>query len=407
MTHPTAFFRGNRERLAEALKGGLVVMTAYEEMQRRSDQAFGFEQEANFWYVSGVTAPRWKLVYDGLRHHSWLVRPSLDEVERIFNGEADAQALMEASGADEVIDMADFEQVLRQLTRTHSTVYTVKPAPADSYGFVQNPAGKRLTQTLERIFPAVDDCTSELARLRAIKQPNELKAIERAVKLTVEAFNELHARLGSCTYEYEVEAVTTGMFRQRGAIHAYDPIVAAGKNACTLHYVANHAKLRSKQLVLCDIGASVDGYAADITRTYVRDDSTARQRAVLATLADAQAAIIALIKPGVPFATYLEQTERIMAGALKSLGLAADSDQALVHAYMPHAVSHGLGIDVHDSLGGHKAFQPGMVLTVEPGIYLPGEGIGTRIEDDIVVTDKGHRVLSGRLASNPAASLVS
>lgn len=173
MAHPPTFFRDNRARLAEALKGGLIILTAYSEMQRRADQAFRFEQEAHFWYLSGIDAPRWKLVYDGMRHHTWLVCPELDEVERIFNGEADARLLRETSGADEVVDEADFEQLLRQLTRTHSTVHTVKPAPADRYSFVQNPASKQLTRTLERIFPAVDDCTSELARLRAIKQPNE------------------------------------------------------------------------------------------------------------------------------------------------------------------------------------------------------------------------------------------
>ncbi len=407
MTHPAAFFRGNRARLSEVLKGGLVVVTAYEEMQRRADQAAAFEQEANFWYLSGMDAPRWKLIFDGLRHHTWLVRPDMGDVERIFNGEADAQTLLAASGADEVIDEAEFEPLLRQLTRTHSTVHTIKPAPADRYTFVQNPAAKRLTRMLERIFPAVNDCTNELARLRAIKQPNELKAIERAVKLTVEAFDVLYANLDTCIYEYEVEAMTTGLFRQNGAVHAYDPIVAAGKNACTLHYVTNTARLRSKQLVLCDIGATVDGYAADITRTYAYKDTTARQRAVLAVLADAQAAIVKLIKPGVGFAEYIQQTEHIMAAALKSLGLTAETDDDLVYTYMPHAVSHGLGIDVHDSLSGYKEFQPGMVLTVEPGIYLPDEGIGTRIEDDIVVTDKGHRVLSAKLASNPGTSLVS
>mgnify|MGYP001493740949 CR=1 FL=1 len=95
-----------------------------------------------------------------------------------------------------------------------------------------------------------------------------------------------------------------------------------------------------------------------------------------------------------------------MAGALRSLGLTGETDQALVHRYMPHAVSHGLGIDVHDSLGGYKEFVPGMVLTVEPGIYLPEESIGTRIEDDILVTEGGRRVLSARLASNPDVNLV-
>lgn len=375
-------------------------------MQRKADQAFAFEQEANFWYLSGITSPRWRLVYDGIRQHTWLVRPDVDEVERVFNGEADSEALLAGSGADEIVDEGDFEQLLRQLKQTHSTVYTVTPAPADRYSFVQNPANKQLTRILERIFPAVSDCASDIARLRAIKQPNEIMAIERAVKLTMEAFEKLHTQLDMCHYEYELEAITTGLFRQKGVYHAYDPIVAAGKNACTLHYVANTERLRKKQLVLCDIGAQYDGYAADITRTYAYGAMTARQSGVLSALTDVQAAIIRTIAPGVSFATYLEESDRIMAGALRSLGLTGEADQALVHRYMPHAVSHGLGIDVHDSLGSYKEFVPGMVLTVEPGIYLPEESIGTRIEDDILVTEGGRRVLSARLASNPDVNLV-
>lgn len=407
MTHPPAFFRGNRARLAEALKGGLVVVTAYEEMQRRADMAFGFEQEASFWYLSGVDAPRWKLIYDGLRHHTWLVRPSIDEVTRVFDGEADSDELLQLSGADEVIDEADFEQLLRQLTRTHSTVHTIAPLPNDRYTFTNNPAARQLMRMLERVFSAVNDCTIDIVRLRALKQPNEIKALERAVSLTVDAFEAIRTGLDNCRYEYEVEAIATSIFRHRGAHHAYDPIVAAGSNACTLHYLTNTARLRKGQLVLCDIGAAVDGYAADITRTYSYGGATDRQQSVLAALADAHAAIIRLIKPGVSFETYQAEVDRIMAGALRSLGLTHDSDRQLVDRYMPHAISHGLGIDVHDRLGGYAEFQPGMVLTVEPGIYLPDEAIGTRIEDDILVTDKGRRILSGKLASNPDASLVS
>lgn len=399
ITHEASFFQGNRQQLATALQGGLVVLTAYDEMQRRADWAFGFEQEGNFWYLSGIVAPRWKLVHDGVRHYTWLVRPTVNEVERIFNGEADSRALERSSGADEVIDEADFEPLLRQLKRTHSTVYTVTPAPANRYSFVQNPAHKNLTRLLERTFPAVNDCHKEIARLRAIKQPNEIKAITRAVKLTVDAFEALHEQLATCRYEYQVEAIASQLFRHSGATHAYDPIIAAGGNACTLHYLANASRIRKGQLVLCDIGASVDGYAADITRTYGYGETSARASAVLTVLAQAHRDIIRLITPGKPFAAYLEEADQIMAAALRSLGLKGDDDRELVYTYMPHAISHGLGIDVHDSLGGYKAFQPGMVLTVEPGIYLPDEAIGTRIEDDILVTGTGTKVLSARLAS--------
>ncbi len=405
--HTPEFFQGNRQRLASTLQGGLIVVTAYNEMQRRADWPFRFEQEASFWYLSGIDAPRWRLVYDGQRNHTWLIRPSIDEVTRVFDGEADSEELLQLSGADEVVDEADFEQLLRQLTRTHSTVHTIAPLPNDRYTFTNNPAARQLTRILERVFSAVSDCTIDIVRLRALKQPNEIKALERAVSLTVDGFEAIRTGLDTCRYEYEIEAIATGMFRHRGAQHAYDPIVAAGSNACTMHYLANTARLHKKQLVLCDIGAAVDGYVADITRTYAYGNATVRQQTVLAVLADAHSAIIRLVKPGVSFETYQGEVDRIMAGALRSLGLTHDSDQQLVDRYMPHAISHGLGIDVHDRLGGYKEFQPGMVLTVEPGIYIPSESIGTRIEDDILVTDTGHRNLSARLASNPGANLLS
>lgn len=407
MAHPESFFQKNRQQLASELKGGLFVVTAYTEMQRKADQAFQFEQEANFWYLSGIDSPRWKLVYDGIRHHTWLVRPEVDEVERIFNGESDSTELQMKSGADEVIDEADFEPLLRQLTRTHSTVYTVKPLAANAYSFTQNPAQKQLTRVLERIFTAVNDCTETLATLRAIKQPNEIKALEKAISLTMSAFELIHMQLPEASFEYEVEAIATNLFRQKGVMHAYDPIVAAGKNACTLHYTANNQRVNKHQLILCDIGAVYDGYAADITRTYAGSATSQRSLAVLATVADAQSEIIKLIKPGLSFAEYRTESDKCMATALRSLGLSAATDVELVRTYMPHAVSHGLGIDVHDGLGSYRQFQPGMVLTVEPGIYLPAESIGIRIEDDILVTEKGNRVLSKRLASNPAADLLS
>lgn len=402
MMHDASFFADNRGKLAKKLEGGLVVVTANSEMQRRADMSHAFEQEANFWYLSGIEVSRWKLIHDGIRHHTWLVRPSISEIERVFDGESDAEILRQLAGADEIVDEADMEQLLRQLKRTHSTVYTVKPEAADKYRFVQNPAKKQLNRILERIFPAVVDCSKQIASQRTIKQPNEIKAIERAVRLTVNAFEAIHDQLQICQYEYQVEAIATGLFRQNAAVHAYDPIVGAGKNACTLHYVANRDRLRKKQLVLCDIGASYGGYAADITRTYAYGEVSKRASTVLDTLAQVQREIIRLIRPGVSFESYQQSTVDIMASALDSLGLTDDTPQELVARYMPHAVSHGLGIDVHDAIAGYREFAPGMVLTVEPGIYVPSEAIGTRIEDDILVTDTGHRVLSSKLASNPS-----
>jgi Xaa-Pro aminopeptidase len=179
--------------------------------------------------------------------------------------------------------------------------------------------------------------------------------------------------------------------------HAYDPIVAYGANACTLHYTKNSDVLRGKNFLLMDVGASVDGYASDITRTYAYKEPTKRQAAVHQAVQEAQQQIIALLGPDVDVACYQTQVDEIMLEALRSLNLVGSDPHKSLRRYMPHAVSHGLGLDVHDSLGGPAAFAPSMVLTVEPGIYIPEESIGVRIEDDIVITDSGRKNLSQKL----------
>jgi Xaa-Pro aminopeptidase len=216
------------------------------------------------------------------------------------------------------------------------------------------------------------------------------------------AFEEVKASLDSLAYEYEVEAEFSYLFRRSGAKgHSYDPIVASGKNACTLHYGANNAKMKKRDLLLLDIGARHEGYAADITRTYALGEPTKRQREVHAAVQQAQADIIKLLRPDLSVEQYQRDVDGIMTRALMSLGLMkSESDEANFHKYFPHAVSHGLGVDVHESLGAPRVFQPGMLLTVEPGIYIPEEGIGVRIEDDILITEKGRTNLSARLSTD-------
>ena len=149
-----------------------------------------------------------------------------------------------------------------------------------------------------------------------------------------------------------------------------------------------------------DVGVRYGGYAADITRTYAYGDITKRQQAVHARVAEAHLEIIDLLGPDVTVEAYQKDVRRIMMSALCELKLATSSDDSAAYGrYFPHAVSHGLGIDVHDSLGAPRYLRPGMILTVEPGIYIPEENIGVRIEDDIVITDSGHRNVSARLST--------
>lgn len=396
------FFKANRAAITEQLKGGVLAVSAYTEMQRGNDTAFFFEQEANFWWLTGVEVADWWLIVDGLRNKSWLVAPSLSDSRQIFDGSLSVSDAKKISGVDDVISRDDALSLLRQLAKKHSVAHTLGEQPYAEYlDFTLNPGPKKLHELLERTFNSVNDCRKDLATLRAIKQPQEITLMKRAISLTIDAFSDVKERLNEFSYEYEIEAEFTYHFKKNGAKgHAYDPIVAAGPNACTLHYVKNSTKLKKRQLVLLDIGARVSGYAADVTRTYSFGEPTARQVAVHAAVEHAQKQIIKLIKPDMPVEEYQRGVDEIMARALISIGLIKNAaDEEGYRKYFPHAISHGLGVDVHDSLGQPKFLKPGMVLTVEPGIYIPEDGIGVRIEDDILVTDKGHTNLSARLST--------
>lgn len=379
------------------------MLSAYTSLQRQNDSAFQFQQEANFWYVTGIEQPDWLVIIDGSTGEEWLVKPQIDDVHEVFDGSLSAEHASEISGIKKVIPHDEGVSLLRNLAKKHSVVYTIDNPPyADHFNFSLNPAILANKKMLKRMFASVVDCQKELAKLRAVKQPEEIKAIQRAITLTIDGFEKVNDMLASARYEYELEAEFTYYFkRNRGADHAYDPIVAAGKNACTLHYAENNTKLQSKQMVLMDVGARVDGYAADITRTYAKGTPTKRQKEIHQAVEAAHHDIIKLLEPGLPVEEYIRGVDNRMKHALKDVGLLKDEeDTETYRKYFPHAISHGLGIDVHDSLGGARYFEPGMVLTVEPGIYVPKESIGVRIEDDILITKSGHKNLSVKLSTS-------
>lgn len=396
------FFSFNRNQLAAKIPGALFVLTSYTAMQRSNDTSFPFEQEANFWYLTGIEAADWLIVYDASQDTSWLVAPSIDEAHMLFEGSLSYETAKKLSGVKKIIEHRELDALLRQLAKKHSIVYTVdQPTYADHFNFVLNPSLKKNRQRLERIFPTVQSCRKELASLRSIKQPQEIRLIQKAVDRTTQAFNVVHKNMQTYNYEYEIEADFTHFFRSNGTMgHAYDPIIGSGLNACTLHYTQNNAKLKKPQLVLMDVGARVNGYAADITRTLAFGVATKRQREVHKAVRNASEQIISSIQPGMLIEEYSSMVDSVMLEAIVSLSLAGASDKAALRKYFPHAVSHGLGIDVHDELGQPKTFREGMVLTVEPGIYIPEENIGVRIEDDILITKNGHRNLSAKLSTS-------
>jgi Xaa-Pro aminopeptidase len=398
----TDFFASNRRAIAEQLKGGVIVMSGYAGMQRGNDTAFKFEQEANFWWLTGIDVADWWVIIEARRGKSWLVAPKLSQMHQIFDGSLSENDALKISGVDGILPHDEAKSMLRDMAKKHSVVQTLGEQPhAEHFDFVLNPTSKKMHEQLERIFSSVYDCRKTLAKLRAIKQPAEITRMKKAIKLTMDAFDYIKPMIEAAQYEYEIEAEFSYFFRGHGAKgHAYDPIVASGKNACTLHYVENNARLRPRELLLIDIGARDRGYAADITRTYAIGEPTKRQKEVHMAVDVAQKEIIDLLRPDLSVEQYQKDVDSIMMNALQSLGLVHGvDDEKKYRKYFPHAVSHGLGVDVHDSLGGPRTLQPGMVLTVEPGIYIPEEKIGVRIEDNILITEKSHTNLSARLST--------
>ena len=392
------FFTRNRKVLFNAVKADVLVFAGNILVQRSNDASYDFEQEANFWYLTGIDTASWLVVIQ--KNKTSLIAPDVDDVHRTFDGSLSNDEAKNLSGADEVLSHQEGQALLEGLKEFNPTVASLGEDPRkEHYDFALNPGPVDLLVELKELFGEIQDCRHELAKLRAIKQPEEIELIRSAITITTEAFEMVRNDIHHYSFEYELDADFTSYFLKKGAKgHAYDPIIAAGKNAVTLHYSKNKDQLVPGGLVLLDIGARYKGYAADITRTYAHGDPSPRHRAVHAAVEAAHHKIIELLQPGFSVKAYFDKVDRIMLVALNELGLLKEKSD--YRKYFPHSISHGLGIDVHDSLGSPDVFKPGMVLTVEPGIYIPEEGIGVRIEDDILITETGHENLSNRLPTS-------
>lgn len=382
-------------------KNRIYIFSAHDEMQRSTDASFRFQQDPYFFWLTEFNEPGWRLVVNTYDNEQVLLAPKRDAVKTLFDGSVDNETVKKRTGVHKILEYKEQADFLRSLARQHATAYMIGSHPDRHYfHHHENPAAQRARSTMERYFKRIIDCRKELDTLRACKTKHEVESMRAAVSATIDGFQNVKKAIAAgAQFEYELEAELSYAFRRTGAGgHAYDPIVAGAGNACTLHYSENNAELPNNGLVLIDAGAVVNGYAADITRTYAVGTPTEREQAIHTAVEKAHHAIIALIQPGALLKDYIAKVEEVMIEALKSVGLYEKPDD--YRKYFPHAISHGLGIDVHESLGGFKEFQPGMVLTVEPGIYIPEEGIGVRIEDDILVTETGNENLSAALSTS-------
>lgn len=394
------FFIGNRRRLQAVLRDAApIVITANGLLQRGADSPYAYAQDANFWYLTGIDEPDVTLVIDGQR--DFLIAPVREGARATFDGAIDEAALLNISGVSEVVNESAGWKRLDELLSKTKRVATLAAAPnyIEQYGMYSNPSRLRLQERLHNHVADIEliDIRTDLARLRMIKQTPELGALQTAIDVTTASLTDAFAgKRSRYLYEYELEAAIAAGFRSRGARgHSFEPIVAGGQRACTLHNVANDSPLQPDEIVVVDVGAEYDHYAADITRTISLKKPTPRQQAVYDAVLAVQADATELLKPGVHLKTYEQKVIARMAKELKALKLIKINSQ--VRDYFPHATSHFLGLNVHDVGDYQQALVPGIVLTVEPGIYILQEGIGVRIEDDVLITRQGNRVLSGDL----------
>jgi Xaa-Pro aminopeptidase len=397
------FFAGNRARLRQLFTGTApIVITANGRIQQAADEAYPFTQDSNFWYLTGIDEPDVVLVME--QNNEYLILPERTLVSEIFDGAITAEAVSRTSGITDVYTEKEgwkyFSSRLKRLR--HAATLGSNPPYMETFGMYANPARATLIHRLKEYNANVEllDLRQHLARLRMIKQEPELTSMQKAIDITLDTLKTISrpSTLKRYAYEYEIEADITRGFRRAGAAgHAFTPIVAAGAHAVTLHNIANEGKLASDELLVADVGAQYNHYSADITRTFDLGMAPKRAQNVHAAVVEVYTYACSLLKPGVLIRDYEKEVETFMGEKLRELGLIKVIERDDVRQYFPHATSHFLGLDTHDVGDYDRPLEQGVVMTVEPGIYIPEEGIGIRVEDDVLITASGIEVMSARL----------
>jgi len=420
---PAEFARRRRRLMQMMDKASVAILPAAAMQTRNRDAEHPYRQDSDFHYLTGFGEPDAVAVLIPKRKHGEFIlfcRERDPKMETWHGRRAGLEGAMERYGADDAFPITDIDDILPGLLESAQRVY---------YAMGCNPRfDTQVTGWVNRLkeksragihtpseFVALDHLLHDM---RLYKSRSEIAAMRRAAKISAQA----HVRAMRCCrpgmMEYEVEAEFLHHFKRHGCDPAYTPIVGGGENGCILHYTENDAELRDGDLLLIDAGAENELYAADITRTFpVNGVFSPEQKALYQLVLDAQLAAIDQVQPGNHWNQPHEAAVRVLTRGLIRLGLLKGKLRTLIkeEAYRPfymHRTGHWLGLDVHD-VGDYKVgdqwrvLEPGMVLTVEPGLYIAPDtrvgnrvvpkkwrGIGIRIEDDVLVTRDGHEVLS-------------
>jgi len=408
-------YAARRRRLAEAMGDGVAVVPTAPERVRNRDTHFPYRFDSHFYYLTGFSEPEAVLVL--LPGKSILFCRERNPEREIWDGfRHGPEAARERYGFDEAHAIETLDGKLPALLENQPVLHYPMGADAEwdarAIGWLnavraKSRAGIAAPERVQDVRALIDE-------MRLVKDAHELALMRRAARIAAGAHRRAMLATRPGRAEYEIEAELLHEFRRNGAqFPAYSPIVAGGANACVLHYVFNDAPLADGDLLLIDAGCEPDGYASDITRTFpVNGRFTAAQRDVYEIVLAAQGAAIERVKAGSAWNDPHDAAVRVLAQGMLDLGLLQGSleealeKEAYKRFYM-HRTGHWLGLDVHDAgeykrAGSWRALQPGMTLTVEPGLYIRADddvpaalrNIGIRIEDDVRVAEGGCEVLT-------------
>lgn len=392
-------YKIRRDKLGETLRNGeMCLIFSGKEIRCSSDQSYNFEVNKNFFYLTGIKNEDLILF---MKKDDGYVKTTLFLENRDPNKikwvgrtilKDDAKLISEC---DEIKYLDEFDGFLNSIMIGEENPIIYMDFDRDKYVysslFIENYATelkkKYPSMLIKNIFPT-------FVKLRKIKGDHEISKIKEAIELTKLGLINIMKNLKPNIYEYQIESFFDFSIKHGGATgHAFRTIVASGENATILHYIENDNKIQDGDLVLFDLGAEKDCYKSDISRTFPSNGKfTERQKQIYNIVLDAQIKVIESIRPGVTQAELQEIAKENLFLGLKNIGKLNEREELSKYYY--HGIGHGLGLDTHDIGGRELVYEEGMVITVEPGLYIQDEKIGIRIEDDVLVTKNGYEVLS-------------
>ena len=420
-------FAKRRQELMSALGDGAIIIAAGHDVPRNNDVDYEFRQQSSFWYLTGFDEPDAVAVLrpGSSEPYALFVRPYDPKFEIWIGLRVGVEGAVERLGADVAYSVEDIDEQLPKLLEDVETLYYSLGSDETLDRLVSNLVRRRrgAAQRGGKPLLSIEDPKPVIDQMRLIKSSEEVAALQQAIDATARGFEAAMRATRPGRYEYQVQAQLEAEFRRLGSPrNGYPSIVASGPNSCILHYIRNRAQMNDGDLLLIDAGAEVDYYTADVTRTWpVNGKFSPEQRAVYDVVLEAQRQAIDIIGPEVRLDDVHQAALRVLVQGLVDLGVLEGDVDGLIEQkahrpYYMHGTSHWLGLDVHDA-GKYRegetsvALREGMVFTVEPGLYFGSQatdspaalkGIGIRIEDNVLVTADGHRVLSAVIPSQVA-----